>query len=157
MPESHFREAQRIYREDHLPRLSSDSRLLPGALELLERLKAHGKKLAVATNRSRESADILLDTLAIRPYFDRVLVGDEVPNPKPAPDILLALLEHFGVAPAETLYVGDMTIDAQTGAAAGVDTLIVITGSSSRAEVAAAAPYRIIDSLADFPAGEYRD
>jgi phosphoglycolate phosphatase len=47
---------------------------------------------------------------------------------KPAPDEILKLMEHFGVAPHECAYCGDHTIDMVTGRAAGVVTIGVTWG-----------------------------
>ncbi|MCX5642479.1 MAG: HAD family hydrolase [Candidatus Omnitrophica bacterium] len=144
-------EARQIYREHHRVNLSGKISLLPGALALLRNLKAKGKLLAVASNRPKETASLLIQILEIEPYFDRVLTGEEVAQPKPAPDILVALLDYFLVSPEEAVYVGDMDIDAETGAAAGVKTVIVATGSSTGAEIEAARPDLILNSLEDFP------
>ena len=144
--------AKEIYRQHHQSNLYGKVFLMPGSLTLLQNLRTKGKLLAVATNRPRDTALLLLEILGIVDYFDRVLAGEEVKNPKPAPDIILALLEYFQVSKRETVFVGDMTIDAQTGRAAGVDTVIVTTGSSTREEIEAVKPGYIIDSLGDFPA-----
>lgn len=66
---------------------------------------------------------------------------------KPAPAIIKKIMRHFGVSPAQTLYVGDMTVDAQAGRNARVRTLVVTTGSSTRAEIRREKPWRIISSL----------
>lgn len=39
---------------------------------------------------------------------------------KPAPGLLLRHLRHFGVRPAEALYVGDLDIDAEAARRAGI-------------------------------------
>ncbi|MBU2495458.1 MAG: HAD family hydrolase [Candidatus Omnitrophota bacterium] len=148
-------EARQIYREHHRVNLSGKISLLPGALALLRNLKAKGKLLAVASNRPAETASLLIKILEIEVYFDRVLTGEEVSQPKPAPDILIALLDYFQVSREEAVYVGDMDIDAETGAAAGVKTVIVVTGSSTREEIEAVKPGLIIDSLEDFPEDWY--
>ena len=144
-------EARQIYREHHRVNLAGKISLLPGALALLRNLKAKGKLLAVASNRPMETASLLIKILEIEVYFDRVLTGEEVNQPKPAPDILIALLDYFQISREEAVYVGDMDIDVETGAAAGVKTIIVVTGSSTREEIEAARPDIIIDSLEQFP------
>ncbi|MFH0796906.1 MAG: HAD family hydrolase [Candidatus Omnitrophota bacterium] len=149
--EEDISQARDIYRQHHKTHLKGKISLLPGALDLLKRLKSSGKILSVASNRPAETALLLISVLEITSYFDRVLTGEEVTNPKPAPDILLALLSHFRILPEDALYVGDMTIDAQTGASAGIETVIVTTGSSTPEEVKAADPYLIITSLLEFP------
>jgi len=151
LPEKEILEARQIYREHHKKNLVGKISLLPGALTLLQNLKTKGKILAVASNRPKETAVLLIEILGLEVYFDRVLTGEEVPESKPAPDILIALLDYFQVSREETIYVGDMDIDAETGAAADVKTIIVATGSSTREEIEAAKPSLIIDSLNDFP------
>ena len=151
LPEKEIPEARQIYREHHKKNLAGKISLLPGALALLQNLKTKGKILAVASNRPKETAVLLIKILGLEDYFDRVLTGEEVREPKPAPDILMALLEYFKVSKEEAVYVGDMDIDAQTGAAAGVKTIIVVTGSSTREESGAAKPDLILDSLYNFP------
>ncbi|MFH2068520.1 MAG: HAD family hydrolase [Candidatus Omnitrophota bacterium] len=155
LPEEKILEARQIYREHHKGNLAGKISLLPGALALLQNLRTKGRILAVASNRPKETAVLLIKILGLESYFDRVLTGEEVPEPKPAPDILIALLDYFQISRAEAVYVGDMDIDAQTGAAAGVKTVIVATGSSTREEIEAARPYLILNSLEDFP--ENRD
>jgi HAD superfamily hydrolase (TIGR01509 family) len=154
-PDRDVPEARQIYREHHRDNLAGRISLLPGALEFLQNLKAKGKLLAVASNRPMETAVLLLKILEIEVYFDRVLTGEKVAQPKPAPDILIALLDYFQVSREEAVYVGDMDIDAETGAAAGIKTAIVVTGSSTRAEIEAAKPGLIINSLDDFPESWY--
>jgi phosphoglycolate phosphatase len=44
----------------------------------------------------------------------------DVPQPKPHPDMLVKVLDHFGVAAHEMLFVGDSSLDAQAAQAAGV-------------------------------------
>jgi AHBA synthesis associated protein len=150
-PDWEVPEARQIYREHHRVNLTGKISLLPGALSLLQNLKAKGKLLAVASNRPTETASLLLKILEIEVYFDRVLTAEEVAQPKPAPDILIALLDYFQVSREEAVYVGDMDIDTETGAAAGVKTVIVVTGSSPREDIEAAGPDLILDSLEDFP------
>ncbi len=58
-------------------------------------------------------------------------------------------MEKLRVSPGETLYVGDMTVDAETGKRAGVKTIVVLTGSSSKEEVLAAKPFKVINQLSE--------
>lgn len=146
--ERDFPAARAAFREDHLVRLPRLVRLLPGARALLTDLREARCRLAVATNRPRETADIIITATAIAPLFDLVLCGEEVARPKPAPDILHALMERLAVPASRTAYFGDMTIDANTGRQAGVTTVIVTTGSSTRDEIEASRPDLVVDNLA---------
>ncbi len=74
---------------------------------------------AVATNRT-DTMGRVLEVHEIRPYFDKVVTALDVKNPKPAPDVLLCLLEYFAIQPSEMLYIGDSMVDEIAAAAAGV-------------------------------------
>jgi HAD superfamily hydrolase (TIGR01457 family) len=55
---------------------------------------------------------------------------------KPSPLIVVAALERMGADPGDTLLIGDrLDTDIAAGLAAGVDTLLVLTGISSEKEV----------------------
>jgi len=79
--------------------------------------------------------------------FDCVLCGDKVAHPKPAADILEQILKKFSLTPDEVLYVGDMTVDVETGNNAGIRTIAVVTGSSTKEELASLKPFKIIDRV----------
>ncbi len=74
---------------------------------------------AVATNRT-DTMGRVLEAHDIRAYFDKVVTALDVKNPKPAPDVLLCLLEYFGISSSELLYIGDSKVDEAAAAAAGV-------------------------------------
>ncbi|MDP2653715.1 MAG: HAD family hydrolase [Candidatus Omnitrophota bacterium] len=134
----------KIYRRHHKDALKRGSRLLPGALRLLKALKKRGYKLAVASNRPTRYSHIVIRHLGIRAYFDYVLCGDRIARPKPHPDILRRILRRFGVRPGQAVYVGDMGIDMQAGRRAGVRTVAVTTGSSTREELVRHKPWAVV-------------
>jgi phosphoglycolate phosphatase len=75
--------------------------------------------LAVCTNRST-SMEELLATFGLSRFFGYVMTAALVTNPKPHPEPLLKILQHYGIAPHEALFVGDSDLDRQSAAAAGV-------------------------------------
>jgi phosphoglycolate phosphatase len=144
-----LRKALVVYRRHHSLSLVKESRLLPGARNLLVYLKKKGYKLAVASNRPTRYSWILVRHLKLKKYFDYVLCADKLKHGKPHPDILNRVMRRFSMRAEQALYVGDMHIDAETGRRAGVKTVIVTTGSSDKKEVKKEKPYLIIKSLAD--------
>ncbi len=136
-----------IYRRHHQEALKHKSKLLPGAERVLAGLKRQKYKLAVASNRPTKFSRILVKHLDIKKYFDYILCGDKVERPKPYPDILLKILERFSLTPPEALYVGDMTIDVQTGKRAKIKTVAVTTGSHLADELRQLKPYRVIERI----------
>jgi len=140
-----------VYRRHHKTALLRSSRIFPFVKALLAKLKAKGYKLAVASNRPTKFSLILIRHLGLAKYFSFCLCADKVKHGKPHPDILKAIMRKFKVEPKDTIYVGDMTIDALAGRRAKVKTIIVTTGSSTRQEIIKVRPFRIIRRIADLP------
>ncbi|HOU35675.1 MAG TPA: HAD-IA family hydrolase [Candidatus Omnitrophota bacterium] len=144
VPPKKLAAALSIYRRHHAKALVKYSRLFPGVKSLLLGLKKRSFLLAVASNRPTRFSRILLRHLGIVEYFDLVLCGDKVTYMKPHPQILRTIMARLGVPRDQTLYVGDMDVDAQTGRRAGVRTIMVPTGSSTLPELEKEHPYAII-------------
>ncbi|MFZ2356752.1 MAG: HAD family hydrolase [Candidatus Omnitrophota bacterium] len=136
-----------IYQGHHKQALVKWSVLLPQAQQALIYLKRKGYKLAVASNRPARFSRILIRHLGIKKYFDYVLCADKLRNIKPHPQILREIMKKLHVGPKETVFVGDMAIDAITARRAKVRAIIVTTGSSSISEVKKEEPYRVIKKL----------
>lgn len=145
----HLEPTLAVYRAHHKDALKKGSKLLPGAKRLLDFLEKKGYRLAVASNRPTRFSRIVLKVLGIDRYFDYVLCADKVRRPKPAGDILKAILRRFGAGPAEALYVGDMIIDVQTGRRARVKTIAVTTGSCTAAELKRLNPLAVVRRVGD--------
>jgi HAD superfamily hydrolase (TIGR01549 family) len=76
-------------------------------------------KTAVATNRT-DSMHRLLAEFGLSNDFDLVVTASDVKRPKPHPDELLKILDHFKLSPRELLYVGDSQLDEQAARSADV-------------------------------------
>jgi phosphoglycolate phosphatase len=89
-----------------------------GLVETLTALK--GKvELAICTNRAA-SMEMIIEDFGLEGFFGCVMTAGKVANPKPHPEPLLRVLEHYGIAPTEALFVGDSAVDMQAAAAARV-------------------------------------
>ena len=142
-----LKRAVSLYRKHHKASLLRYSGLMPGAKFLLNYFKKKGCKLAVASNRPTKFSKILIRHLDIEKYFDYSLCADKLKAGKPHPEILLKIMRRFHVKKDQSLYVGDMLIDAQAGKRAGIKTAIVTTGSSTISEIKRAKPWRIVKNL----------
>lgn len=89
-----------------------------GFTETLDRLQ-QSYDLAVCTNRS-SSMDAVLETFGLTSYFSCIMTASKVVNPKPHPEPLFKVLEHYGITPTEALFIGDSAVDHQAATAAGV-------------------------------------
>ncbi len=139
--------ALKIYRHHHKSSLVKYSKAKPGAKKVLGLLKKRGYKLAVASNRPKRFSNILLKCLDLKKYFSVVMCGKNKEDIKPKPTLLLAIMRRLKCNREDAAYVGDMTIDVQAGRNAGVKTIAVTGGSSTRAELKRVGPSKIISSL----------
>lgn len=114
-----YTEAALAYRlqMDYTPFIQ-DMVMESGLLELLDCL-CRETGLAIATNRSN-TIGAVLERHGLVDYFDVVISSLDVTRPKPHPECLHLILEHFDIHPQDALYVGDSLVDAQTAASAGV-------------------------------------
>lgn len=121
--------------------------LLPGALQALERVRAAGLKVGLAS--ASRNADLVLDRLEIRDRFDAIGDAAGVERSKPAPDIFLQVAASLGVAPARVIGVEDAAAGIEAIRAAGM----YAVGVGDAADLSAADD--VIPSIASFDPGKY--
>lgn len=125
------------------------SRPYPGIENLLETLQKKGYMLAVASNKYHEATQKL-----IKQYFPRInflaILGQRENIPaKPNPQVVYEIMEKAGVERNEVVYIGDSSVDMQTGANAGVTTIGVCWGFRPRTELEAYSPSLIAEQAED--------
>lgn len=128
----------------------------PGAEELLKQLKSEGKSLGLATNRGDAWGP--LASLGLGPYFDTAVCANDVVNSKPAPDMLLMVMEQMQVDPADTVFVGDSISDMEAAARAGLRGLGLTDGGTSKEDLLKAGAWlvrRNLDELREFLCSPY--
>lgn len=121
-------EYRRIYHE----RNHTLTRPYPGVAEALAALP--GRK-STATTKGTPTTRLVLERFDLLHYFDHVQGTDGFPA-KPEPDVILASLAIFGVAPEDCLFVGDSAADMEAGKRAGVKTCAVLWGYGEQQELA---------------------
>jgi HAD superfamily hydrolase (TIGR01509 family) len=92
----------------------------PGAVALVDALNAAGIPIAVASNSQRAFLDQVLRSSGMAGRFAITVAGDEVPNPKPAPDIYLEACRRLGADPAASVGLEDSPTGAAAAKAAGL-------------------------------------
>lgn len=122
----------------------------PYADKVLIALKEKGFKLALATNSIGRALDAMktnknFDKAALDEVFDFIISSSDVENRKPAPDMYLAVIKHFGVTPDKCLVFEDSLEGVQAGKAAKLDVVNVYDRFSDkqRDEINKLADYRI--------------
>ncbi len=112
---------------------------------MLHRLSGEGYKLAIATGKSRRGLDKQLDETGTRHLFDVSRCADESRS-KPAPDMLLEIMDTLECAAQDTLLIGDTTFDMQMAQSADVDRLAVSYGVHSKQQLDVYQPLAILSS-----------
>lgn len=96
---------------------------LPGAEEILHRLRQAGVRIGLLTNGAASLQREKIETSGLGMHFDAAVVSGEIGTGKPAPEIFHHLLEHLGVGADETLMVGNsLARDIVGGRRAGLKT-----------------------------------
>ena len=117
-----------------------------GVPELLGRLGDAGVRMAVYSNKADEFSRAIVSH-----FFPGVfqLVRGKVPGVpvKPDPAGVRAVLEELAADPAETLFVGDSSVDIQTGHNAGLKACGVTWGFRSRASLEEAGADFLADTV----------
>lgn len=124
--------------------------LIDGAAPALESLAREGYLLAVATGKSRAGLDADLERTGTGSLFAATRTVSEAAS-KPAPQMLVDLMQELGTHPEETLMVGDTAFDLQMAASAGCPAVGVTSGGHPIDELLPLEPIAILDSVASLP------
>lgn len=89
--------------------LEREGKFLPidGIPALLKELQAKHIPTAIASSSSDAFIAQVVDTLKLRPYFQALLSGRDLPHSKPDPAIYLLAAKTLGVAPQEAVVLED--------------------------------------------------
>ncbi len=129
---------QTEYEDAQAYRKSLDYTVFLKYLEIEPFLKPLLKKIkpkfntAIATNRT-DTMEALLVNNKLEEYFDIVVTASNVKFPKPYPDQLFKIINHFDLKPENMIYIGDSRLDELAAKAAGV-TLVAYKNSSLAAD-----------------------
>ncbi len=128
LPGADMDRAVALQRSHYLEHLCEQTHPYEGVREGLARLKANGHALAVATNKPVDVTELLLVKLGLRPLFDAVFGGGSVPDLKPHPAMLEAIMTRLGVERRQTWMVGDNRTDLEAARRAGVKSVLMKYG-----------------------------
>ena len=113
-------------------------RPFPEVRALLERMKAAGLLLVVATSANEEEMKKLLGVAGVNDLFDEEATKDDAKRSKPDPDIISAALEAGGIDASQAIMLGDTPYDVEAARRAGVGTVGLESGGWKASELSGA-------------------
>ena len=117
-----------------------------GARGLIEDLKGSGHSVVLASSAKEDEVDHYLDLLDARELADDWTTSADVDATKPEPDLVKAAIEKAGGGGA--VMVGDTVWDVEAAKRTGVETVAVLTGGFSEAELRDAGAGWVFESIA---------
>lgn len=130
----------------HYKSMEHEIPLFNGVEPLIQSLGDKGHMLAVATGKGRNGLNRALERSGLQAHFHGTRCVDECLS-KPHPQMLLELMDEFGVAPERTLMVGDTSFDLQMARNANVDAVGVTYGAHPLHSLAVFEPIACFDSF----------
>jgi HAD superfamily hydrolase (TIGR01509 family) len=134
---------EEIFAERYLPHV----RPLPGARDLLVRLRKEGLRLAVASSSKEEMLKKLLALVGAEDLLEAKTSSDDAENSKPDPDIVQAALRRLGEPADSVVMVGDTPYDIEAATRAGLKTIAFRCGGWKDTDLRGA--FEIYDGPAD--------
>lgn len=134
-----------IFKENNRPGAVT---MFPHVRETLDAIHRSGRLITLASSRSRASLLGFVADMNLGGYITYVLGAGDVPNAKPAPDMVVRTMADHGLRPEECVVVGDTAFDIEMGHGAGVCGVGVTYGNGSREELEACGAEFIIDDFA---------
>jgi HAD superfamily hydrolase (TIGR01549 family) len=137
------RDRRRIFLQRYLPTLHP----FPDARRLVERLKASGYRIVVASSAAEEELEELLEVADIADLVESTTSSDDADRSKPSPDIVCSALSSGGLNADEAVMIGDTPYDIEAATRAGVAVIALRSGGWHDDDLAGAAA--IYDDTAD--------
>lgn len=75
---------------------------------------------AISTNRTT-TLPTILKMFELESYFDKVVTAFDVARPKPHPEALVTILDHFDLAANEAVFIGDTIVDREHADGVGME------------------------------------
>jgi HAD superfamily hydrolase (TIGR01509 family) len=135
-----------LFKREFLPRV----RAFPAVRDLFERLRADGKRIALASSAKGDELETYKKIAGIGDLLEAETSSDDAEKSKPHPDIFEAALGRLGqVSPERMVVIGDTPYDAEAAAKAGLRTIGVLCGGFPEADLRAAGCIAIYRDPAD--------
>jgi len=112
--------------------------ILPNVLEVIEKLKDRGIKIAIGS--SSKNARAILKQINLLEIFNEVADGNDISRSKPAPDVFLIAANKLGLSPKYCAVVEDAIVGIEAAKAAKMTAIALYDAKKSDL-----ADYRLYD------------
>lgn len=137
--------AYRAWQHEHFDELLQP---YPGVLEVVAELAESGVGMAVVTSRYRPSAERALRALGFDQYLGLQVGMEDTEVHKPRPEPLMLAASTLSFQPADTVYIGDATVDLLAARAAGMAGVGVTWGAGLPDDLRALPHAALVDDAA---------
>lgn len=123
--------------------------VLPGVKNLLEREREKGNFLGLVTNSPHETAELKMDRMGLRKYFDKVITPQHVSEKKPHPEGIKKVVKSSGLEKSVFWHVGDSSTDLEAARNAGVKSVLVTedVGKGMKADLHVESPAGLLEAI----------
>jgi phosphoglycolate phosphatase len=131
------------YRDHYIATGWAGHAVYPGIAELIQRLAADGRKLAIVTTKVSVQAKKIVASLPFGPAFAQVYGADLTTAHSAKAEMIARALEDFATAPADAAMIGDRHFDIAGARANGVRAIGVSWGFGSVEELTEAGAHAL--------------
>lgn len=121
-------------------------KLYDGVIDLLDTLKAKGKKIYLLSNAQRSFTENELNMLGLTDYFDGICISSDEECSKPDSNYFRILFERYGLKKEESIMIGNDHISDTGGATDfGIDSLYIYQSISPEINGEIRSTYKVMD------------
>lgn len=121
-------------------------KLYDGVIDLLDTLKAKGKKIYLLSNAQRYFTENELNMLGLTEYFDGICISSDEECSKPDSCYYKTLFDRYGLKKSESIMIGNDYVSDIGGAAHfGIDSLYIHQSISPDIEGELRSTYTVMD------------
>ncbi|HST05264.1 MAG TPA: HAD family phosphatase [Chloroflexia bacterium] len=106
-------------KEGYFRHSATNLRPAPGAVDLVDALKAAGWKQAIGSSAPLKNITVLLQAMGLTEKMDAIASGDDVSKGKPDPEVFLVAFRKLSIEPAHGVVIEDAPAGVRAGKSAG--------------------------------------
>ncbi len=145
--ENTFKKFYEVYKDVFPEKFLKEFKEIEGVNKVLNYLRKDGYKLGIVTGFRKREASMILDLFKWKKLFDVIITSDDCDEQRPSPKPIFTALKKIAISNKEAIYVGDTAKDIQSGKAAGVITIAVLSGAQPKEMLEKEKPDFIIESI----------